>query len=860
MSAVLAVSMLIPLVQLMSYAAAEMQEVSPYIIEFSCSKAADSFVSGEESAAVLSGEPELVTVQLSKGSANSLENSQNVLSVEEDIIMSANEDGSEEPTDDIMSWSTQAMGAPATHSAGETGEGVKIAVLDSGLDVYTEIEAYGGIDLVDPEYCQGDDMTGHGTAVSGIIAAPDDGAGVVGIAPEARIYVVRVLDESNEAPVSRIISGLDWCIENDVDIINMSFGAAEYSQLLETKITEASQAGILLVASAGNGEAVEYPAKFDEVIAVGSVTSSMTKAENSATGQELEFSAPGENVYTTSLIGGYGAFSGTSIASPHITGAAAVLWGKDKTKSPEFIRALLAASAKNLGDAESYGNGLPDLGFALQIYDGFAANYTDGTYTPPQNSGNAVTFEDEDVYVTGCWSANGHNGLADYLYNETNYNIRFPLTVKAVSKSVDRSDYICALIHGSGNYIVTAKLLFEIAVSYKTGVEGFSYGSYLNEKESSLKSLINAPFKSDQFALLRSDIELSLAEYSYANTSMNAYYSLGAKDFVSISEKTSTIIYGIFFHLIGDVYAHRSIVPTTSIASENATVHGSSTDNPGGNDGMYFVVGDFKTDCGKHVVSITEVIDEYYYDTLTAKIESLGSAEGYKILIALFDLLVWIFTGKQQSREKGAEEMQRRQNTADTELLKDAVDLTHPDESMCFCFGSMKRIAGLGVLQFKDIKLFLPNNSNYAANQAYYEDQAPNNSFYIQRYTAAKSVLKQYFNDFYSSVKGGITKEFLPYYLLTEGYGESINKYCIKLDSYYNYLKEYDPDSKLLKQSTWVGKSHSLFHYTTIKYNGNYFIDPSTYTNEYGKPLYGSTFPTNTNLTANDFYYGGKAW
>ena len=291
------------------------------------------------------------------------------------IIVRANSETVEstEPEDDLAAWNLSALNSEYAHSSGYTGEGVKICIVDSGIDIYSEVYACGGVDLEDPEYCNGDDLTGHGSAVAGIIAAPDDGSGTVGIAPDAQIYNVRVLDGANQAPVSRIIDALDWCIANNMDIVNMSFGTDEYSPALKAKIEDVTAHGIIMISSAGNGETVQYPAAFSEVVSVSSVNSAMQKPEGTATG---DFSAPGINIYSTSLLGGYCAVSGSSIAAAHITGCAAVLLGIDTSKPAEFIKNLLVSSCKNLGNSSDYGYGMPDLEFALTNYDTFAAGYS----------------------------------------------------------------------------------------------------------------------------------------------------------------------------------------------------------------------------------------------------------------------------------------------------------------------------------------------------------------------------------------------------------------------------------------------------------------------------------------------------
>ncbi len=860
-------------------------ELSPYIIEFSDSDAAEEFeINANEDFQAQSLDETIVSAQLTENYAQKLENSEEVCLVEEDIVVCANEDETEDETQEIaesVTWSTKALCA---QDLPETGEGVKVAVLDSGLDVYSEVTAYHYVDLVDPEYCGGDDLTGHGTAVAGVISAPKDDSGLVGIAPDAELYVVRILDDSNKAPISRVISGIDWCIANEVDIINMSFGTLNYSQILEAKISEAAQAGILMIAAAGNKGAVEYPAKFTEVAAVGAVTSAMTKAGFSATGEELEFVAPGVNVFSTSLIGGYCALSGTSLSAPHIAGAAAVLLGKDTTKSADFIRALLAASCKNLGPASSYGNGIPDLAYALQIYDEFALNYTDSSYQPPVNTGTPETFEDEDSYVVGEWSKEGHDGLADNYYNSEDSvvsNTRFPLIIKAVSKAVDTDQYKCSVIHGSGNYIVTAKILFEIATKYKVGTKNFNYSDY---RKQDFLTLVNQEFKTDQYQLLMNDIALALAEHEYNNLSMKKYYSQGAKDFVSVAEKTSTIVFGIFFHLIGDIYAHRAIVPPSAVKVTDRGNYG-GTAQTNGNEGLYFVKRDFTMACDSYIADVSDQINTYYKKQMNVFVNKYNNSRSSEKLYYLFKIIEWFFTGRDKAKKNAQYDKKRIQNDIDQNLLLCAQNVptkaqggfacatNHSSLNGYPCYAAMIRLCGLGVLQFKDIKYFLKDFylskkskssltenekvllEEYKKCQKYYEDQAITNAFYHRRYMVSEVVTKKYFSDFYASTAETDCKIFLPYFLLSDYYGEDISKYCVKIDKYYNYLMAFDPTSNVLKKSFWANRNHELFEFTTIIYNGNYFIDPNMYPEEYGKPEYysKSVFPTQQR-TAKDFY------
>ena len=134
-------------------------------------------------------------------------------------------------------WGVARVGALALHARGNLGQGVKIAALDTGIDAsHPELAAsyHGGVNLIDPASPPLDDSwNGHGTHVAGILAAADDGIGVVGVAPAAELYAVKVSDGSGYGTVSDLIAGLEWAIANQIDIVNISLGTATPSLALE---------------------------------------------------------------------------------------------------------------------------------------------------------------------------------------------------------------------------------------------------------------------------------------------------------------------------------------------------------------------------------------------------------------------------------------------------------------------------------------------------------------------------------------------------------------------------------------------------------------------------------------------------
>ncbi len=289
------------------------------------------------------------------------------------------------------SWGVQQIGARMVHDQGINGTGVRIAVLDTGID-YTHEELNdnykGGVSFVLDIYGNVinpdgyDDSTySHGTHVAGIIAAEDNGIGVVGVAPNASIYAVKVLDGAGFGFASWIISGIDWAVKNDMDIVTMSIQGSD-SQALHDAVDVAYNSGLLLVAASGNtnGDPVAYPAAYDSVIAVTAVDNIYQRASFSSKGPQIELAAPGVNIYST-VKGGYNYKNGTSMAAPHVTGTAALILSTDfpdvngdGIKNNSDVRAILQNTARDIGDQgkdDLFGYGLLDTSMALLGYSAY---------------------------------------------------------------------------------------------------------------------------------------------------------------------------------------------------------------------------------------------------------------------------------------------------------------------------------------------------------------------------------------------------------------------------------------------------------------------------------------------------------
>lgn len=239
------------------------------------------------------------------------------------------------------------------------GKGIRVGVVDTGIDFnHPDLKPnyVGGVSFVPGAPTPMDDNS-HGTHCAGTIAAAINGAGVVGVAPQASLYAAKVLDKNGSGQFSWVIAGIDWCIQHKMHIVSMSLGGGSAPSALQAICNTAWAKGLLLVAAAGNAgppvppatSSVGFPAKYMNVIAVSAIDSSNVIAPFSSRGAEVDLCAPGVNVLSTVPGGGYGTKSGTSMACPHVSGVAALTWGAHRFSNNEQIWNLLASTVDNLG-------------------------------------------------------------------------------------------------------------------------------------------------------------------------------------------------------------------------------------------------------------------------------------------------------------------------------------------------------------------------------------------------------------------------------------------------------------------------------------------------------------------------------
>lgn len=311
------------------------------------------------------------------GIAKKLANEEFVVHVENDIVLKAldkpdktgkppKEDNNTQP-DQETPWGIERIHSQLAWEK-TTGNNIKIAVVDTGIDIdHPDLvdNLKGGATFVSRSKGYDDD-NGHGTHVAGTIGAVNNTLGVVGVAPNINLYAVKVLNRRGSGYLSDIIAGLDWCLANDINVINMSLGTNIYSSTFHEAVQTVEEAGIIMVAAAGNdyNGSVSYPAAFKETIAVSATKGNNELAYFSNIGPEIDVSAPGTNIYSTYKGSSYESLNGTSMATPHVTGVVALIIDYNGITTLEEIRSKFEETCIDLGTTgkdNSFGYGLVNV-------------------------------------------------------------------------------------------------------------------------------------------------------------------------------------------------------------------------------------------------------------------------------------------------------------------------------------------------------------------------------------------------------------------------------------------------------------------------------------------------------------------
>lgn len=259
-------------------------------------------------------------------------------------------------------WNMRSINAEAAWDR-TRGKGATVAVIDTGISAVPDLKQtrmVPGYDFVN-DRVQADDDNGHGTHVAGTVAqSTNNKFGVVGVAYEAQLMPLKVLSRQGSGTVSDIAEAIRFAADHKADVINMSLGGGGESQLMKEAIEYAHKKGVVIVAAAGNANrsSAEFPARYPHVIGVSALDSQGNKAPYSNYGSGVDISAPGGSIKSDDGAGGilqntidartgnsvFAAFQGTSMASPHVAGVAALIRSAG-VKNPDQVEAILKRSA-----------------------------------------------------------------------------------------------------------------------------------------------------------------------------------------------------------------------------------------------------------------------------------------------------------------------------------------------------------------------------------------------------------------------------------------------------------------------------------------------------------------------------------
>ncbi len=586
------------------------------------------------------------------------------------------EDQRVEALQQTLPWGIDRIDAELVHPYNK-GTGVKVAIIDTGIDyTHPDLDANyrGGYDFANDDADPKDD-NGHGTHCAGIVAAEDNLEGVIGVAPEADLYAVKVLNRFGSGLLSDVIAGIDWSVTNGMQVISMSLGTSVYSVSLEAACNSAYNAGLVLVAAAGNsgdGDPTtyeySYPAAYASVIAVGATDITDTAPYWSNSGPYLELAAPGVSIYSTlptyrvtltrTYGYNYGTLSGTSMACPHVTGTAALVIASDLTLTNLDVRSRLQTTADDLGPAgwdSVYGYGLVDAHEAapgvditppaisnLTPADGSIVNM--GTPTISATVSDVSDIDETSIVMTVDSVMVAH--VYDSLTGVVSYTPTTPLAEGLHSVTLDVSDTV-------GN-VASTSWSFTVDTTPPAQVTGVTVTT-ISSSQLDVTWTANTELDIDHYNVYRStisggsyDLVASPATNSYSDVGLAAsttyYYVVTAVDVAgnegtpsaevsgTTSEAPANLMYvysiDMWYTRVGrnyKIYTTVKIVDTNNVGVEGATVYlemtlngnfiASGSGNTGADGTVTFVYGPTKA-TGTYTSTVTNVVKlDWTYDS-----------------------------------------------------------------------------------------------------------------------------------------------------------------------------------------------------------------------------------------------------
>ena len=263
-------------------------------------------------------------------------------------------------TAERMPWGVERVGAPAVWSGGIEGASIRVAVLDTGVGPHIDLpRPTAGATFV-PNTNSWHDDEGHGTHVAGTIAALRNSYGVAGVAPKVELLAGKILDRSGSGDWDWIAAGITWAVNQGADVINLSLGGSTFAESVRRALAYARLRKVTICAAAGNGYGgpVDYPARDPICIAVASTTRENRRAAHSNIGPEIDLAAPGADILSTVRGNQYEeGWNGTSMATPHVAGVAALVLSRERM-DPTSLQRRLMGNALPLGSASEFGAGL----------------------------------------------------------------------------------------------------------------------------------------------------------------------------------------------------------------------------------------------------------------------------------------------------------------------------------------------------------------------------------------------------------------------------------------------------------------------------------------------------------------------
>lgn len=311
------------------------------------------------------------------------------------------------PSDELYSeqWQTQMVNADYAWELETYGNQINVAVIDSGCNAHIDVKnnLVGGYDYTNKSDDYSDNV-GHGTHVTGIIAAQMNDYGIIGVAPKVNVYALKCVDKNISAGTDILAEAIYDAVDKyNCKVINMSLGIKKDKATIREAVEYAYENGVIIIAAAGNdgNDSIYYPAGYDEVIGVGSVGIDKSKSYFSQENETVFVVAPGEKVTSLNGESGYKEMKGTSQATPLVTGAAALLLSTNDDISPQKFKELIKTTSEDLGDIGKdnlYGWGLLNIKGLMQEVIGEC-------YVSPINDGEIIVYNNsnENLTATAIW-------------------------------------------------------------------------------------------------------------------------------------------------------------------------------------------------------------------------------------------------------------------------------------------------------------------------------------------------------------------------------------------------------------------------------------------------------------------------